>query len=220
MQGALRLFHGPFELRRQCQGTTAVGYLSGKSESSIRRLKTVADYSWLEPMFKAKAISASMASRLVEKADGDPVKLQALKATLLPRYEAAREQAVKWRNKIKAESTKKWDRKTRDKAKVSTYFKTEPWKSYEQAIELGDFIDDDGVRKLDVGNVPTAAPVRIGDDSDWNHEFAVYGFFGAKHDDVLLDDIEDVLNDWNNIRAKIEAVCQRRRRAEAVTEIT
>ncbi len=196
-----------------------VAALGGKSESSVRRLKTVADHAWLEPLFIDKAISAGMAKRLVEKADGDSVKLEALKATLLPKYDAAVKHATMWRNKIKAESGKKWDRKTRDKAKVATYFKSEPWSAYEQAIELGDFADDVGVRKLDIGTAPTAAPVRIGDDADWENDFAVYSFFGAKHEDVLLADMKEVLDDWDGIGSRIKAIYKRRRYVEGVASI-
>ena len=130
-------------------------------ESQTDQLRVKLELKYAAGADKDKAISAGRASSLIDKADGDPVKLQALKATLVARYETARKQATMWRNKLKAESGKKWDTKTRDKAKVATYFKTEPWAAYEQALEDGNFVNVDGVSRLEVGNVPTAAPVRI-----------------------------------------------------------
>jgi hypothetical protein len=47
---------------------------------------------------------------------------------------------------------------------------------------------------------------------DWKNDITVYKFFGKKHDEVLLEDMEMIRNQWDDIGAKHDAVNRQRRR--------
>jgi hypothetical protein len=158
------------------------------------------------------------AAMLIDAAGSNSAKLSALQLSLNKKYDEAKEQATRWSNRIKTDR-RAWDNKARDKAKVATYFKDVEWKQWKFVLETEDPIQDaDGNYHLDfgTGTSVTGKGVWIGDIKDWEKEIAVHGFFGSKIDELNTEDIVDVLNNWDNIRLKIETIRDRRLDVEAM----
>ena len=183
---------------------------TGLSESKISRLAKVAspELSWLYSGVQTGIIGLGSAGKLVDACGDNREKLTALRTTFEGRIAKAEEERRYWINHM-ASRNRKWDRKTREKAKLATYFKSTDWSAWLEAIEADDgIVETDGVISLNVdpSKVSKKSGVRIGDASDWRHEFAVYGLFEQRLDDVEPDDIDYVLAHWDNLRDILEAI--------------
>jgi hypothetical protein len=139
----------------------------------------------------------------------------------MAKFNEYKEMADFWANEMKGKK-RKWPKQARDKARVSTYFKGTSWKEWEDALQDPDGIEQtpDGGCRIRFEEEPSSkkAPVRIGDAMDWKQSFALFDFFGKKHDDVATEDIAMVLRRFPEVRAKIEAIYRQRVREEAAME--
>ena len=132
----------------------------------------------------------------------------ALKNTFLRKHDEAEKQRLYWENQMKSRK-RKWDRRTKDKARIASYFKKVDWDAWVDALESdGGIVTVNNVPylKLDEAATGTKSGVRIGDASDWKNEFAIYGLFEKKIDDVDKQDIDYVVAHWDRIRDMLVAI--------------
>jgi ParB-like chromosome segregation protein Spo0J len=180
---------------------------SGKSESTTLRFKKVAENPWVKPLIKDDVFGYAQFAKLIDASGGNLEKLNALRNTLLTRYDEAVRSAAHWKNKIEANSKKKWDKRSKEKSHVAHYFKKITWGDWENQLKSKDAVVIQGNKpmlNLENDGSGTMAGVWIGDSSDWEEEVAVYGFFGKKAKDILPEDFDEVLDNWDTIRQRIE----------------
>jgi hypothetical protein len=149
-----------------------------------------------------------VAGKLVDACNKQPDKLAALEYTFSRKRAEAEEKRLFWENDMKARK-RKWDKKTKDKAKLSTYFKHVKWNVWTDALGADTGIVTVGnvhSLKVDDTSIATKSGVRIGDVSDWKNEFAIYGFFEKPIDAVDPQDVGYILAHWDDIREMIVAV--------------
>lgn len=183
---------------------------TGHPESKISRLAKVAasKLDWLYKAVKDSILGLGLAGKLVDACNDNADKLAALQNTFQQTRDNFEEQRKRWANHMKAHK-RKWDRKTKDKAKIATYFKEMDWTAWIDALEADDGITEIAGRKflkIDETTAATKSGVRIGDSSDWKKEFAVYGIFEQKIEDVDPDDINYVLDNWEPLRDILVAI--------------
>jgi hypothetical protein len=188
-----------------------IARLTGYDESRVSRLAKVAspEVEYLYQAVQKGVIGLGMAGKLVDACNENRDKLTALKNTFTRKYQEAEGKAKFWDNKIKS-SRKKWDKKTKDKARIATYFRDTDWSAWVDALEDDEGIENLGgqlVLRLDgaVRRVGTSG-VRIGDVSEWSKEYALYGLFGKRIEEVDLKDLGEVLDDWDYLRSVLEAI--------------
>ena len=183
---------------------------TGLSESKVSRLAKVADETleWLYQAVKDGLLSLGVAGKLVDACNKQPDKLAALECTFSRKRAEAEEKRLFWENDMKARK-RKWDKKTKDKAKITTYFKNVNWNVWTDALEADSgIVTVDNVHSLKVDDTssPTKSGVRIGDVSDWKNEFAIYGFFEKPIDAVDPQDVGYILAHWDEIREMLVAI--------------
>jgi predicted XRE-type DNA-binding protein len=187
-----------------------IAKLTGFGESRVSRLAKIAgpDTTWLYQGVTKGVMNLGQAGKLVDACGGNRDKLAAFRNTFEAKYAQADEQATFWANRMKSVK-RKWDKKTREKARVATYFKDVDWTAWEGALA-----DDDGLEradgklslKLEAGTASTKSGVRIGDATDWEKEFALYGLFERKISDVESEDLDYVLANWDHLRDVLIAI--------------
>ncbi|MBA2224666.1 hypothetical protein [Thermogemmata fonticola] len=188
-----------------------IARLTGYDESRVSRLAKVAspEVEYLYKAVQKGVIGLGMAGKLVDACKENRDKMIALRNTFARKYQEAEGKAKFWENKIKS-SKKRWDKKTKDKARIATYFRDTDWSAWVDALE-----DDEGIENRDgqlVLRIDGAASrvgksgVRIGDVSEWSKEYALYGLFGKKIEEVDPKDLDDVLGDWDYLRSVLEAI--------------
>jgi plasmid maintenance system antidote protein VapI len=188
-----------------------IARLTGYDESRVSRLAKVAspEVAYLYTAVRQGVIGLGMAGRLVDACGENRDKMTALQNTFTGRYDEAEQKAKFWDNKIKS-SKKKWDKKTKDKARIATYFRDIDWSVWADALE-----DDDGIENKDgqlmlsidgAGSRIAKSGIRIGDASEWSKEYALYGLFGKKIEEVDPKDLDEVLDDWDYVRTILEAI--------------
>lgn len=201
--------------------TKQVAELSGRSESTVERFEKVREHDWLRAAIREGAIGYVPAGKLIDACGGNPARLAALRNTFMARFNEYKEMADRWANEMKGKK-RKWPKRARDKAKLASYFKGTSWKEWEDALR-----DPDGIEQISEGGYrikfeedasSKKAPVRIGDAMDWKEFFALFDFFGKKHDDVATEDIAMVLKRMPEIQAKVEAIYRQRIREEVAME--
>lgn len=189
-----------------------IARLTGYDESRVSRLAKVAspEVEYLYKAVQKNVIGLGMAGKLVDACKENRDKMIALRNTFNGKYQEAEEKAKFWENKIKS-SKKKWDKKTKDKARIATYFRDTDWSAWADALEDDEGIENrDGqlVLRIDDGAASRVGKsgVRIGDVSEWSKEYALYGLFGKKIEEVDPRDLDDVLGDWDYLRSVLEAI--------------
>ncbi len=189
-----------------------IARLTGYDESRVSRLAKVAspEVEYLYKAVQKNVIGLGMAGKLVDACKENRDKMIALRNTFNRKYQEAEEKAKFWENKIKS-SKKKWDKKTKDKARIATYFRDTDWSAWADALEDDEGIENrDGqlVLRIDDGAASRVGKsgVRIGDVSEWSKEYALYGLFGKKIEEVDPRDLDDVLGDWDYLRSVLEAI--------------
>jgi hypothetical protein len=198
MEGAVSLQYARYEateadvvslLRSGKLLQAQVARLTGYDESKVSRLAKVAgpEVEWLYKAVQKSVIGLGMAGKLVDACKDNRDKLAALKTTFSRKYAAAEREAKFWENKIKS-SNKKWDQKTKDKARLAAYFRDTDWSAWADALGDDEGIEaQDGVLVLKIdgeGRRVAKSGVRIGDVTEWQKEFAVYGLFGKRIEEV------------------------------------
>lgn len=183
---------------------------TGLTESKVSRLAKVADedLAWLYGAVKDGIIGLGMAGKLVDACNKNGDKLTALKNTFVAKREMAEEQRLYWENHMKSRK-RKWDKRTKDKAKIATYYKGFDWNPWVDALDADEgIVEVNGVPCLDLDETTTATKsgVRIGDVSEWKKEFAIYGLFEKKIDEVDEEDIGYVLERWDYLREVLTAI--------------
>ena len=190
---------------------------SGNSETTIARFAAVARHEWSWSPVEDGVLGYPAMASLLKACNNNPDKFAALQNTLTEKHRWAKSQAKKWKDKL-SQKKRDWDRKSRDKTKVSSYFKGFKWNSWVSLLTSDDGVtrDENGrfVLRLD-GEKPKGVAVLIGDPTDWEKEIAVYKFFGAKVDDVAVEDIDEVLQAWPDIRQNLETIRRRKLHVEA-----
>jgi hypothetical protein len=188
-----------------------IARLTGYDESRVSRLAKIAgaEVEYLYLAVQRGVLGLGMAGKLVDATKENRDKLTALKNTFALKYQEAEVKAKFWENRIKS-SKKKWDKKTKDKARIATYFKDTDWSAWVDALEDDEGIENKGgqlVLRIDgaVRRVGTSG-VRIGDVSEWSKEYALYGLFGKKIEEVDPKDLDEVLDDWDYLRTVLEAI--------------
>lgn len=178
---------------------------TGLTQSKVSRLAKVADQSldWLYTAVQDKILGLGVAGKLVEACDNNRGKLAAFQNTFCDKRDKAEQQRLYWENHMKSRK-RKWDRKTKAKAYIATYFKDVDWNTWIDALKSNDgkapYLELDGDTK------PKKLGVRIGDKSDWQKEFALYGLFEKAIDSVDPQDIDDVLKHWDQIGDILRAI--------------
>ena len=194
---------------------------SGRSESTVLRLKKVSDNPWAQQLLKDDVFGYSQFAKLVDACGDNLGKINALRNTLLTKYDEAIRAATHWKNKIAANSRKKWDKRSKEKARVASYFK-KSWSDWEQALKSNNAVimkDNKSFVNLQNDESGTMAGVWLGDRDDWTDDLAVYNFFGKKAKDIALEDFNEVLENWDDIRKRVEAHRNRLVVSEAKKEI-
>jgi hypothetical protein len=188
-----------------------IARLTGYDESRFSRLAKVAspEVEYLYKAVQKGVIGLRMAGKLVDACTENRDKLIALRNTFTRKYQEAEGKAKFWYNKIKS-SKKKWDKKTKDKARIVRYFRDADWSAWVDVLQDDEGIENKGgqlVLRIDgaVRRVGTSG-VRIGDVSEWSKEYALYGLFGKKIEEVDPKDLDEVLGDWNYLRRVLEAI--------------
>ena len=179
------------------------------SESTVLRLQKVADNPWVQPIIKDGVLGYAQFGKFVDACGGNIEKLNALRSTLETKYTDARGRAMYWKNKIDANPRKKWDTRSKARARVATYFKKTPWNEWEDLLKSTDAVvmDADSQVRLNlesIGSTGKMAPVRLGDEDEWESEIAVYNFFGKKAEEILPEDFDEILKNWDLLRRRIE----------------
>jgi hypothetical protein len=192
-----------------------------RSESTIERFEKVREHDWLRAAIRANAIGYVPAGRLIDSCAGNLTRLSALRTSFMAKFKEASDLADFWANEMKGKK-RKWPKKARDKARISTYFKGTSWKEWEDALQDPDGIEQtpDGEYRLrfDEETSSRKAPVRIGDAADWKEFVAVFDFFGRRHDEIATEDLAMMLKRMPEVQAKIEAIYRQRVREEAAME--
>jgi hypothetical protein len=184
---------------------------SGRSEDTIERFKTLVGHTWLREAIADGVIGYTQAAKLIKASDNNGDKLAALKVSFEQVYHDRKAEADRIAQEIKTKP-RKWSKDDKAKAKVSTYFRNYPWGDWADAVESGHIQDG----KLDLQQTTsTKAPVRIGSKGEWDKEFAVYGLFGAKHDEVETSDLADVIRRKDEIFRNLETIYKRRLEVDA-----
>jgi hypothetical protein len=158
-------------------------------------------------LLKDDVFGYSQFAKLVDACGDNLGKLNALRNTLLMKYDEAVKAATHWKNKIAANSRKKWDKRSKEKARVASYFK-KSWSDWEQTLKSNNAVimkDNKPFLNLQNDESGTMAGVWLGDRDDWADDLAVYNFFGKKAKDIALEDFNEVLENWDDIRTRIEA---------------
>ncbi len=188
-----------------------IARMTGYDESRVSRLAKVAspEVEFLYKAVQKGVIGLGMAGKLVDSCKENRDKLAALRNTFTRKYNEAEAQAKFWDNRIKS-SKKKWDKKTKDKARIATYFRDTDWSAWVDVLEDDDGIENQGgqlVLRIDgaVRRVGKSG-VRIGDVSEWAKEYALYGLFGKRIEEVDPKDLDEVLEDWDYLRKVLEAI--------------
>ena len=188
--------------------------LTGFSESKIGRLEIIAEHPKLVPLVKEKLLGATVAVKLVKACNRNPDKLNALVNTLIEKATRAKRKAEHWRNLIRNDRRRKYDKSARAKADPKSYFKDIDWASWEFGLEGDDAVvtGKDGQLRLkleqEVSERLDAA--RVGDSDEWRKSYAIFGLFERDHDRVHPEDLRAVLDDWDAIRLKLEAIYENR----------
>lgn len=186
--------------------------LTGYSESKVRQLKTVADHRELAAIVQENLVAASRMSALIKACEDNPEKLRLLGNTFRLKADFARKEAKRWATKLKAERNKKWDRTARRKASADHYFASENWDAWTES--LGDsnlaaqIKEESGITVLDLGGKSKLA-IRIGDDEEWAERFAIYGFAEKKHDEVDIESLGQLIDDFPEFENRVKAIYAR-----------
>ena len=184
--------------------------LTGFSESKINRLEIIAEHPKLVPLVKEKLLGATVAVKLVKACNKNPDKLNALVNTLTEKATYAKRDAEVWRNRIRSDRRRKYDASAKAKADPKSYFKDLDWASWEFGLEGDDAVvaGDDGQLRLNVDKEVSERldAARVGDSDEWRKSYAIFGLFEREHDRVHPEDLRSVLDDWDDIRLKLEAI--------------
>jgi hypothetical protein len=188
-----------------------IARLTGYDEGRVSRLACVAgpEVAYLYQAVQKNVIGLGMAGKLVTACNENRDKLTALKNTFSRKYQEAQSQAKFWENKIKS-SRKRWDKKTKDKSRIASYFRDTDWSTWVDALEDDEGIEDKGgqlVLRLDAaGSRVAKSGIRIGDVAEWSKEYALYGLFGKRIEEVDAKDLDEVLGDWDYLWSVLEAI--------------
>ena len=181
-----------------------VAIWSGKSETTVERLNTIAQHHWLRKFVKDGIIGSTWGAKLIDATNKNPAKLAALKSKLETQVAAAELEAKKMADRIAGDRKHKWDAKSREKAKVKYYFRNENWRAWLDALEA-----DDGVKggQLILGEAGgTKAAVIVGGEHDWKEEVAVYNLFGQKHAAISVEGFDEFLDNKDDVIARLMAL--------------
>lgn len=199
-------------------GNKEVAELTGKSESVISRIGKVAKHTWMHPMIREGAFNYTVAGQLIDAAASNVDKLEALQNALEPRFQDAQKQVKEWQYRFRTDKKRDW-RSYKDKVKISTYFKDIEWSSWVFALEAGGEEclerNEHNQLVLKVDETKKKKPVMIGNANEWNKQYALSGLFERRIEDVLIEDLETVVDRWDEIGEKLVTILQRRRYAEA-----
>lgn len=193
---------------------------TGKSESTVGRFAAVAQHEWFWPPIEDGVLGYSSAARLLKACNKSLDKLAALETSVTEKYAWAKGQARKWKDKL-SQKKRDWDRKSREKTKVASYFKGFRWSDWVALLEADDGIvkGEDGKFRLKLNaEKPRGVAVRIGDEADWTKQIAVFNFFEAPVAAVTVEDIDEVLEEMPYIRENLLAIRARKLREEGQTE--
>jgi hypothetical protein len=193
---------------------------TGKSETTLNRFAAVAEHEWFWPPIEDAMLGYSSAARLLKACNKNPDKLAALENTIKEKHEWAKAQAKKWKDKL-SQRKRDWDKRSRDKTKVATYFKGFKWSDWVALLEA-----DDGIVKGEDGRLhlrldaekPKGVAVRIGDEADWEKQIAVYNFFEAPVAAVTVEDIDEFLVEMPFVEQMLQAIRARKLREEGRIE--
>jgi hypothetical protein len=193
---------------------------TGRSEATIHRLEKVAGQPYCWEVIQAGVLGYLQMGKLIDACNSNPLKLQALQNTLTEKFGDASAKAKAWQHRIKTDKSRKYGGKEKAKAQIKTYFRDFNWDLWQLLLKSDDGIDTaaDGRPRLRLEDRAPGAKgkaVWIGDVTDWESEFAVYGLFGSKMSEVLTEDLQLVWNQWDYITEMVRAQLDRRLHAEA-----
>lgn len=192
---------------------------TGRSDTTVREFAKIAKHQWSWEPIRTKAVARARMSKLIDKCDQNPGKLEALRNTMTQKFKDATEKATAIREQIHAKRhTHKGNAKLEERSHRSFYFKNEDWRAWEHAIGNGEFETRQGLRFLKLEpSIGKATSPFVGQTEDWDREFAVYEFFGKKHEDITLDDCESIREQWDMIGERLDTIIARKRSVAAVS---
>jgi hypothetical protein len=192
---------------------------TGVPETKVQRLAKVVGHPRLWGPIKEGVLPLNQATKLLEACKGNNDKLQAFENTFAEEFEVASKKAKDWQDRLK-KTDKTFDPKAIAKSKIRNYFKSYDWDKWQVALESEDGIDRDAEGKywlkLDAATPSTKKKgVWIGATDDWKTDFAVYGFFSHKVENIATEDIKGILDNFASIGENIRMHYEQRLRVEA-----
>jgi hypothetical protein len=183
-------------------------------------LEKVAGQPYCWEVIQSGVLGYVQMGKLIDACNSNPQKLQALQNTLGEKFRDASAKAKEWQHRIKTDKSRKYGVKEKAKAQIKSYFKDYSWDLWQLLLESDDGIDTaaDGRPRLRLEDKAPGAKgkaVWIGDLTEWESEFAVYGIFGSKQGEVLTEDLQLVWDSWGYITEMVRAHLDRRLHAEA-----
>jgi hypothetical protein len=185
-----------------------MGEITSKPETTLRKLEKISRYAELHILIRENLMTVGRLASLVETCKDDPVRI----AKLIAAMQAAHVEATAVADKAKAEIAlrrgQKIDPALRKRADAKKFF---------------DAIDYDGLKldlvkpnqseevKVQRASKTGTTALRVGDDTDWETDVALYGF-GLKHSEATPEDLENFLKQLPAIKLKVEAIIARLKR--------
>lgn len=198
---------------------------SGEKESSLRRLKSIAEHSWVWAAYKEGVLGKVRAADLVDSCDNSVEKLEAFQNTLEPVFQRAVRKAKEVADQIRSDRTKDYKVKFRKMAEASYHVKGVDWDHWIMLLKVktDGIIKKDGRWLINLGEATSTEKkkqhVWIGDDDEWKETVCIEGFFAQKWADLATDDIKKVRGSVDLLIQHLDARLKQRRISEAEDEV-
>ncbi len=193
--------------------------LTGFQESKVRRLRLVANHSWMADLVTEEAFGYSKAASLIQVCDNKKDRLAALEHTLTQLKVKAKAGVKEYTAKSKTSNIGK---KGREKTKLSWWFKqlNEELETAKAKIEVGDIKLVGGQYQISTEGSAQQLVATIGTDLEWQTVLAVENFFGRKAQEVPLVSYDEMIANWSKILERIKKARAVVALSQATTEPT
>lgn len=195
---------------------------TGKSESTITRMRKVCHYPTVVDLIDKECLTTNSAAGLLDACNKNDGKIQALLRTLETRRDAYQKEADYWANKFKVEGRRPKNRKLADMENLKTYFAKEDLDQWKDVLNSKDpnAIDASGCLAIPTDVTAAKASIRVDDRGTlWEDEVAIYFDGGQKHDDMTLENLTSFRKSLPMIGEQLDAIIKRRRKLEASNAI-
>ncbi len=197
--------------------------LTGKSESTITRMRKVCGHKLLTELIDQHCLTTNVAARLIDKCNKNEEKIKSLLDTLAAKRVSYQREADHWANKFAVEGSRPKNKKLAAMDQLATYFEREDWTHWEDVLDTKDRDSIDpasGCLNLKADAAVAKASIRVDDRGTlWEDEIAIYFDGGQKHNDMTIENLQAFRDQLPTIGTQLDAIIRRRKKLEAVKEI-